>query len=279
MNITPLNKLIFIPFLLLNSLNVLSQKNKQSKDYALFFAVNEYDNLRNLNNPISNARGIANILKKDYGFETEIVENPSLTMITDKLREYYTQFQNGEKDRNGQLLLFFSGHGMVEFENGYFLAKDTDPKSLFNSGINYEIWRPFIDQIRCKHILVAIDACYSVRFDRNWKNRANPFFQRPGELNETERMLSDHEKNKARFLFTSDGNEEETPDKSGFAKKFQEALISGGGFDGILTSTEVFTYLERARPKPHGNQFGDDEPGSSFLFVKRQENPVNTFRS
>jgi uncharacterized caspase-like protein len=56
------------------------QKPKQllgrtGKDHALLFATDDYDHWPRLNNPIDDARAIADELKNYYGFETEVLEN------------------------------------------------------------------------------------------------------------------------------------------------------------------------------------------------------------
>lgn len=170
------------------------------------------------------------------------------------------------------MLIFFTGHGAVENKNGFFLAKDSDPERLHRTAFLYEYWRPFLNTIDCKHILVAADACYSGTFDPNWWSK--PGFSRPNELSEGERLLASHEKYKTRMFFTS-ATEVQSPDDSQFAKKILEGLRTGAGRDGILTSTELFSFLELASPKPHYGNFGDYDPGSSFLFILQNplENP------
>ena len=85
-----------------------------------------------------------------------------------------------------------------------------------------------------------------------------------------QKLLNNHSATKARLFFTSDGKGDQTPDKSGFAKKLQEGLLNPGGVDGILTSSDVWAALSRAAPTPHRGEFGSDEPGSSFLFIRQQ---------
>ncbi|MEO0585168.1 MAG: caspase family protein, partial [Bacteroidota bacterium] len=251
----------------------------QPKDYALFFACNNYQKMDDLKNPIQNVRDIASILQRDYSFSTQVVENPSLTDMRKILKQYEEDFQNGRKDAKGQLLLFLTGHGKVESETGFFIPSDGDPEDLYFTSFNYDYWRKVINNFNCQHILVAVDACFSVRFDPKWKGTKNPDFSRPGERTAKDKMLMQHQSKKARFLFTSDGNEKETPDKSNFAKRFQEGLLSKGENDGILTSTELFTYLEMASPTPHCSDFGDDQVGSSFLFMYGGEiaNPQSAY--
>ncbi|MEM7512282.1 MAG: caspase family protein [Bacteroidota bacterium] len=247
---------------------VLFSSTLLAQDYALFFACNKYERLRDLENPIRNTRQIGRILKEDFGFQVESLENPGLEEIDGKLREYNEKFKKGTFNPRGQLLIFFSGHGQVESETGFFLPSNVSPDRLKYTAIDYPYWRNFINEISCQHIMVAIDACYSVRFDPLWKSRSsNPRFRRVGELAERDKMLEDHRNTKTRIFFTSDGKGEATPDVSGFAKKFQEGLLTGGNSDGILTSTELNSELEKVRPRPYCNTFGDDEANSSFLFM------------
>ena len=244
---------------------------RPGKDRAVFFAVTTYQNgkLSNLQNPVKNARDIAAILKSRFGFDTEILENPTQEQIIRKLNDLtrlYARNEDGKHPSDGQLFLFFSGHGMSEDENGYFLPADADPAAPWQKGIAYEIWRPKINNINCRHILVALDACYSVRFDPDWKNKPDGQFRRPGEMTDSQRALANYEAYKARVFFTSDNKEDQTPDRSNFAKKILEGLRSANATDGFLTSKQLFAnFVEGATPTPRAGTFGDDEPSSAFL--------------
>ncbi len=63
---------------------------RSNKDHALFFAVSNYENdgLTDLPQPIQNAEDLAHELEQGYGFQTEVVKNPTLKEIRDKLIEY-----------------------------------------------------------------------------------------------------------------------------------------------------------------------------------------------
>ncbi|MCC7504526.1 MAG: SUMF1/EgtB/PvdO family nonheme iron enzyme [Saprospiraceae bacterium] len=252
---------------------------RTGKDLAVFFAVEKYQNgsLTNLQNPVKNAREIAATLQSRFGFETEVLENPTQAQIIAKLNELtrlYANNADGRHPADGQLFLFFSGHGMSEDENGYFLPADADPAQPWAKGIAYEIWRPKIDRINCRHILVAIDACYSVRFDPDWKNRPDGQFKRPGELSDAQKALANYEQYTARVFFTSDNKEDKTPDRSNFARKLLEGLSAPPGPDGYLTSSQLFAnHVQGATPTPRAGNFGSDDPRATFLFFGQTETP------
>ncbi len=168
------------------------------------------------------------------------------------------------------MLIYFTGHGYAENNNGYFVPADGRLDRLYSTGFAYAIWRPFLNRIECRHILVAIDACYSVTFDPDWydKKMDPENFHRPGELSEGDRLMLTNETDKCRVSFTSDGSEDKVPEKSNFARKFLEGLRNGPRQDGILTSETLAGFLRFASPKPRLSSFEGDENGS-FLFVQK----------
>ena len=87
-----MDKIIYIPilFLILTSFKGAEQLDNivKSQDYALFFAIDQYDDWTDLKYPVSDATTIAGELKKNYGFQTEIVKNPTRNQIYDKLEAY-----------------------------------------------------------------------------------------------------------------------------------------------------------------------------------------------
>jgi formylglycine-generating enzyme required for sulfatase activity len=248
----------------------------KNKSYALFIAINEYqdNNLIDFHdpagNPIKDASEIGAILKNQYDFTPEYLNNPTLSQIKLKIEDYEHDFLTGVKDPNGQLFIFFSGHGASFHSNGFFLTKDTDPANLFYTTFQYALWRPRIANLNCKHIMIVVDACYSGTFDPKWFNRSKDYGTRPGELGTKEKLITNYESKKTRFFITS-ATEVLTPSISDFAKKLKEGLYAGGGADGILTSTELFSTLENASPKPHRGEFEHDEPASAFLFFSQME--------
>lgn len=235
------------------------------KDYALFFATDKYDNWDDLVNPVEDAHGVADLLKKRYGFLTEVVENPSQDEVGIKIREYTSRNFKPQD----QLLIFFAGHGYFDdtFNEGYVVAKNSlkvDPAK--NSYISHVRLRSLVDNIPAQHIFLVMDVCFGGTFD--------PVLARSRSVDsETsdEQFLVRKLTPKTRKYLTSGGKEyvsDGIPGKhSPFTLKLLQALNDGGGGDRILTLSELRAYLEKLVPEPRTGGFGDDKNDSDFVFV------------
>jgi len=266
-------------FLLLLISVYASGQSRQGQDRALFFAVNDYQKMTDLQNPIKNAQDLAAELEKRYGFLAEVVTNPTLSVIEEKIASYKQRYASGRYAKGGQLLVFFTGHGVMRGNNGYFMPADADPNRPYASAIEYDYWRNEINDIDCHHTLVAIDACHSITFDPNWKNKTDRNFSRPGEKF-SDQVLLNHQSYRARLFFTSDAKGNQTPDRSTFAQQLLTGLRTHASANGYLTSSELFaSYLKKAAPTPGGGSFGADEAGSAFLFFRKPDGNTSAGRS
>lgn len=238
------------------------------KDYALIFATDKYDNWKALVNPIFDARTIAADLQSTYGFSTEIVENPSQSQVLDKLREYaekkYTELD--------QLFVLFAGHGFYDdtFKEGFVVTRESLPDDPGrNSYLRHSVLRSTINNNPCLHIFLVMDVCFGGTFDENVATRAldDETYKAPSQSEIITRKL----KFKTRKYLTSGGKEYVSDGIAGrhspFAKQFIEGLEKGMGSDGILTITELLTYVETLKTAPQYGKFGSDQLGSDFVFV------------
>ena len=242
------------------------------KDYALLFGIDEYDEWSNLFNPVKDAETIGEELKNMYGFETELVLNASIAEIMSKLREYATK-SYGDKD---QLFIFFAGHGQFDeiFTEGYLVGTDSklsDPGKT--SYISHSQLRTVVNNIPANHIFLTLDACFGGTFDplvaRSGTRGADDMYTDITRTEFIERRL----KFKTRKYVTSGGKQYVADGKPGghspFARKFLQALRDYGGQDRILTLQELNGYLLNLKMEPHAGEFGDNEPGSDFVFIAR----------
>lgn len=235
---------------------------------ALLFATDEYDEWGRLMNPINDAETIAKDLERLYGFETEIVKNPTGQKIIEKLREYNAK-QYGSGD---ELFIFFAGHGQYDemLSEGYIVAKDSKLQELSKlSYVPHSTIRTYTNSIPCNHIFLVMDVCFGGTFDPIVAARGNDTEIPKSVVNLVNRLLY----YKTRKYFTSGGKEYVSDGVAGkhspFVRIFLEALRKGGGSDGILTADEIVLFFDKASPKPQYGQFGSNEPGSSFVFVPR----------
>jgi hypothetical protein len=237
-------------------------------DYALVFATDQYDNWNDLVNPVFDSRAIAEELRKTYGFKVEVVENATQSVVLKKLRDY------AEKKYQplDQLFIFFAGHGTYDqtFGEGFVVTKE----SLMNDEgrttyLSHNRLRSIVNNIPSEHIFLAMDVCFGGTFDQALASSRGEeeVYKEQDQAEFITRKLT----YKTRKFLTSGGKtyvSDGIPGKhSPFAKNFIDALRSRGGRDGILSLPELFTYVEKLKIQPRFGEFGDNAPGSDFIFV------------
>jgi len=240
-------------------------------DYALIFATDQYDNWNDLVNPVFDSRTIADELKKTYGFKVEMIENASQSEILKKIREY------GEKKYQplDQFFIFFAGHGTYDqtFGEGFVVTKESmlndEAKTTY---LSHNRLRSIVNNIPCDHIFLAMDVCFGGTFDAALASSRGAEDEVYKEQSPSE-FLTRKLTYKTRRFLTSGGKQyvsDGIPGKhSPFAKSFLEALRSQGGRDGILTLPEIYSYVEKLKIQPRFGEFGDNAPGSDFLFLRK----------
>jgi len=241
------------------------------KDYALIVATDNYDHWDDLVNPVNDAKTIESILKEKYGFQTELVANPTTDEILAKIYDYNTRKFNPQD----QLFVFFAGHGAFDetLGEGYVVASN----SLLNdkgrsSYISHILLRERLNNIKCEHIFLMMDVCFGGTIDPVLaKARAGEDMD---EATDTQYLVKKLTKTTRKFLtsgskeYVADG----TPGKhSPFAEKFILSLKEvGGGTGRILSLLELRTYFLKLGSEPRFGSFGKDDPASDFVFVSKQ---------
>ncbi len=243
---------------------------RHGTDYALLIATDEYDEWKQLTNPVDDAKTIAAELHTSYGFETEVLANATQAEILTTLRKYAgRKFADGD-----QMFIFIAGHGQFDevLGDGYVVCRDSRLKDeVKTSYISHSTLRTIINNLPCRHILLLVDACFGGTFD--------PLIAASdrGEDEYSQVTKPEFINRKMRFRtrrFLTSGGKEYVPDgrpgqHSPFTRRFLEALRSYGGKDGVLTLGEVLLYIETVRPEPRAGEFGTNEPGSDFLFITK----------
>ena len=247
---------------------------RTGKDYALLFAINEYDSWGKLVNPVFDIETVQKELNEVYGFNCEVVKDPTQKEIMAKLRDYIKRSFND----NDQLLVFFAGHGDFDelSKQGYIVAKDTklrrddDERTTF---IPYSTIESHLNNMKCNHILLMLDVCFGGTFDRIFA-QADRGGNESGEISNI-KYIERTMKYKSRKYIASGGKEYVADGRPGnhspFAKQVLEALRKFGGPGGLLTFSGLMSnYLNKLDKQPRAGGFGNDEPGSDFFFVPRR---------
>lgn len=255
--------------------SIKETRTRLGKDFALFFATDTYDNSSwpNLNNSVKDAREIAKDLEYLYGFNTEVVTNPTRIQVLEKLVEYTKKIYPDD----AQLLIFFTGHGYyVDLEkDGFLIPRDGKSSQEDNDGdswLEYTDLRQRIKKIPCPHILLAIDAGFSGSFDEKvvFKNEDFHDMDYPAEADaERTKRIADLLHPRTRLCITS-GEKNYAAGSSEFADQFKLGLHSLGGTDGLLNIQDMYcNYLKKAKSNPQIGDFKANESNSTFLFDYR----------
>lgn len=239
-------------------------------DYALIFVTDKYDNWPSLVNPVYDGRTIGQELSANYGFKAEVIENATQSEILKKLREY------AEKKYKplDELFVFFAGHGYYDetFGEGFVVTRESRSNDEGRTSyLSHNRLRSIVNNIPCEHIFLAMDVCFGGTFDASLASSrgAEEPYKEQGQAEFITRKLT----YKTRKYLTSGGKEYVSDGVAGqhspFAKALLAALRERGGRDGIITLPELVSYVERLKPVPRFGEFGDNAPGSDFVFIAK----------
>lgn len=240
------------------------------KDKALLIATDNYYNFDDLVNPVNDARTIESILKEKYGFETEILENPTNDEIWAKITDYNEKKFNPQD----QLFIFFAGHGIYDetLDEGYVVARNSVKNDKGKTSyVSYVLLRNRVNTIPCEHIFLVLDVCFGGTLDpRMAKARA----EEADEIMDQKYLEKKLTKRTRKFL--TSGSKEYVSDgiagkHSPFAEKFILALREIGGRPGrVLSLLEIQPYFLKLATEPRFGSFGTgDDPASDFVFVAK----------
>jgi uncharacterized caspase-like protein len=138
--------------------------------YALIIGNNKYDDpkLAQLKTPAADSQALAKVLddKKIGGFDVVI---PLINQYETKARRAISEFLTDKKP-DDLVLLYFSGHGILDDRGRLYLAlKDTQFNLLKATSISSSFIADEMDSCRSRRQILILDCCHSGAFARGAK--------------------------------------------------------------------------------------------------------------
>jgi len=220
------------------------EKDLYGKSFAVVIGINRYEKWPSLEFAVNDAKAITEKLKAS-GFDhiTVILDNEAtqrriLTELFHELPE--------KVGRNDRLFFYFAGHGQTEDlpkggKRGYIIPVDGDVSNYGATAISMDQIRSLSSRISAKHILYAMDSCYS-GLGLNRSGGVSP------KISDYLRKISSM---RVVQIITAGGKGEQVQEKGShglFTTYFLNALGGEADFnkDNVVTGTELGAYLRPA---------------------------------
>lgn len=229
--------------------------------YALVVGNDKYEHVTPLKTAENDARAVAEILRKDYGFRVRLLLNATRAEMLDAFDDYRRNLHESDN-----LLIYYAGHGYLDTDSdrGYWIPVDADRDRRANWLSNSDI-ADTVRAVRAIHVLVVADSCYSGTLTRNLSVEMTA-------MDDLTRLAQ----KRARTALTS-GGLEPVEDAGGgghsvFAKAFIDALRKN---TGIVDMSDLFPGMRREvmLASPQTPRYGDirqaGHDGGDFIFVRR----------
>jgi hypothetical protein len=229
--------------------------------HALVIGIDNYKNLPKLKTATHDARSIALMLQKNYGFKVNLLIDPARGDILDAFDDYLEAL-----GQNDNLLIYYAGHGWLDetTDRGYWLPVDAKQGRRSRWLSNADI-TDTLKSLNAKHVMVVADSCYSGTL-----TRAAAVGLRDKDY------LKRMSVKKARVAMVSGGLEPVADDggtgNSPFAKAFLDALSNN---TNIVDGTRLFSQIRRpvilnAQQTPEYSDVRNaGHDGGDFLFVRK----------
>jgi Caspase domain len=238
-----------------------------AKYYALLIGTDHYDNYAPLHNAVGDVTNIGNELRSMYGFQVKVLTDPSKTDIF-QCFEDYQKVDFGPAD---ELLVYVAGHGAFDsnlLKTGLLALKGSKPGDLTkDSFFLFSALRDMLDGLHVKHVLLVLDVCFGADFSAEAAKLQDP--TRGIDMNDvaSEKEFLSMKMKATTRQFIASGPVEVPDGAPGKGSPFANGVLSQlRRYEKLLTLEELFTGVERLKSLPvHGN-WGDDQPGSVFVF-------------
>ena len=237
---------------------------EESKYYGFIIGIDNYEDptILPLDNPISDAERIYDILTGEYIFKKENVK-----LIRDARRRDIVNALDEFADLitpNDNMLIFYAGHGWWDEDAniGYWLPSDARRNSKADWFRNSTLV-DYLKEIKSKHTLLITDACFG-----------GSIFKSRKAFPEAEKAIQKLYELPSRKAMTSGTMKEEVPDRSSFIKFLCERLTDNT--EKYLSSEQLFSSIRIAviNNSDAVPQYGEiknvGDQGGEFIFIRRE---------
>lgn len=132
------------------------------KYYALVIGNDNYAAYPALTSATEDAKAIADVLQKRYGYDVRLLGNANRFEILSALNDMREQLT--DKDN---LLVYYAGHGEIDTQRqGYWLPVDAQLNQA-NTWISNRAVSDILTTMSARHVLVIADSCYSGTMTRS----------------------------------------------------------------------------------------------------------------
>ncbi|MBL4673774.1 MAG: caspase family protein [Arenicella sp.] len=218
-----------------------SRKMKWGKYHALVIGNNEYADPKwaNLSNAVNDAKTVASVLEKKYGFETTLILNATRVQMLEAIESMRNKLTEDDN-----LLIYYAGHGQRDDANNraYWVPVDSSAESSTNWIPSYQV-TDHVNAMNARHVLLVVDSCYAGLMTRAGGVNA----MLVGMTAEQKRQkMKDRLGRRTRMLITAGDNTEVLDGgKQGNHSIFAEAFIAAlENNTGVLDSEGVFKIVQ-----------------------------------
>jgi hypothetical protein len=138
-----------------------SINGKSARRKALVVGISEYSNLQNLDFCQNDGRRMHEVLESQKYNIAEISGEVSWLELRDTIYDFFV----GGNSSDDTLLFYFSGHGVLDFDEVYLASSDTDPDEPYKRGYSFGDLAKMIGKTKSTRVIVILDCCYSGSFN------------------------------------------------------------------------------------------------------------------
>jgi len=238
------------------------------KQWAVFIAINRYQEWPPLTNPVRDAKEIRDILYENFYID-EVRELYDELATAAGIRQLLVNLRS-QTGKDDSVFVFYAGHGHTDLNTntGSWIPADGGRNEMAQTNWlpNIQV-RNMLSQLPAKHVFLISDSCFS------------------GDILDTNRgaapqISSDYYKRAysrvSRQVMTS-GASETVPDASEFAMRLKNGLKRAEGTcidPEYLFSTAGVREVKSTQPLLGVIRGSEHQDGGSFLFFRKQAQPT-----